>query len=116
MRVSYRGQLDEISVDLVMMCRWVASAVRSSTLALLEADLALAEQVISADADLDRMQADVEERAFRVMLGESWVYGVEAAVDVALLGRYYERIADHAASIGRLMIYAVTGDDPGTDT
>ena len=37
---------------------------------------------------------------------------VEAAVDVALLGRYYERIADHAASMARRIIYIVTGDFP----
>jgi phosphate transport system protein len=37
---------------------------------------------------------------------------VEAAVDVALLGRYYERIADHAASMGRRIIYVVTGQLP----
>ena len=49
---------------------------------------------------------------FRVMLSEEWGYGVEAAVDVALLGRYYERIADHAASMGRRIIYVVTGQFP----
>ena len=216
MRDSYHDQLDDILADLVHMCQKVAIAVRSSTTALLEADIHLAEQVIGDDADLDRMQADIEERAFtllarqspvagelrtvvaslrmvtelermgdlaahvakiarlrypevavpellrpnfvrmgdvaekmvvtaghtlssrsiesaeelrsrdeemdelrssqfRVMLGESWQYGVEAAVDVALLGRYYERIADHAASMGRRIIYVVTGEFPETE-
>ena len=46
------------------------------------------------------------------MLSDDWGYGVEAAVDVALLGRYYERIADHAASMGRRIIYVVTGQLP----
>jgi phosphate transport system protein len=46
------------------------------------------------------------------MLSDDWAYGVEAAVDVALLGRYYERIADHAASMGRRIIYVVTGQLP----
>ena len=31
-------------------------------------------------------------------------------MDVALLGRYYERIADHAASMARRVIYVVTGE------
>jgi phosphate transport system protein len=52
---------------------------------------------------------------FRVMLSDDWAYGVEAAVDVALLGRYYERIADHAASMGRRIIYVVTGQLPEHD-
>jgi len=35
-----------------------------------------------------------------------------AAVDVALLGRYYERIADHTVAISRQVIYVVTGESP----
>jgi len=213
MRDSYHEQLDDILADLVQMCQKVAIAVRSSTTALLEADIHVAEQVIGDDADLDRMQADIEERAFhllarqspvagelrtvvaslrmvtelermgdlaahvakiarlrypdtavpellrpsfvrmgdvaekmvvtagqtlndrnlqnaqelrdrdeemddlrrtqfRVLLGKDWPYSVEAAVDVALLGRYYERIADHAASMARRIIYVVTGSFP----
>jgi phosphate transport system protein len=34
---------------------------------------------------------------------------VEAAVDVALLGRYYERIADHAVIMASRVIYVITG-------
>ena len=49
---------------------------------------------------------------FRLLLSDDWSDGVEAAVDVALLGRYYERIADHAASMARRIIYVVTGEFP----
>jgi phosphate transport system protein len=34
---------------------------------------------------------------------------VEPAIDAALLGRYYERIADHAVSLARRVVYFVTG-------
>ena len=44
-----------------------------------------------------------------MMLNKDWPYSVEAAVDVALLGRYYERIADHAAIMASRVIYVVTG-------
>jgi phosphate transport system protein len=43
---------------------------------------------------------------------------VETAVDVTLLGRYYERFADHAVSIARRVVFLVTGehaDDVSTD-
>ncbi len=213
MRDSYREQLDDILADLVQMSQVVSSAVRSSTTALLEADIHLAEQVITEDEKLDAKQSEVEARAFsllarqapvagelrtlvatlrmvtelermgdlaahvakiarlrypetavpaalrasfvrmgdvaekmvvaagqtlndrnlenaqelrtrdeemdelrrtqfRVLLSEDWDYGVEAAVDVALLGRYYERIADHASSMARRIIYIVTGQFP----
>jgi len=38
-----------------------------------------------------------------------WEHGVESAVDIALLGRYYERIGDHAVSMARRVVYLVTG-------
>ena len=61
MRDSYREQLDDILADLVQMAQVVSSAVRTSTTALLEADIHLAEQVISEDEKLDLKQVDIEE-------------------------------------------------------
>ena len=67
-----------------------------------------AQELRARDEEMDELRRT----QFRVMLSEDWPYGVEAAVDVALLGRYYERIADHAASMGRRIIYVVTGSFP----
>jgi phosphate transport system protein len=36
-------------------------------------------------------------------------------VDIALLGRYYERIADHAVSLARRVVYLVTGEKLGAE-
>jgi len=49
---------------------------------------------------------------FRELLAADWPYGVETAIDVALLGRYYERFADHAVSIAQSVVYIVTGTFP----
>jgi phosphate transport system protein len=70
-----------------------------------------AQELRARDEEMDELRRT----QFRVMLSEDWAYGVEAAVDVALLGRYYERIADHAASMGRRIIYVVTGELPEND-
>ena len=43
---------------------------------------------------------------------DDWSHGVEAAVDIALLGRYYERIADHAVSVANRVVFVVTGSNP----
>ncbi len=48
------------------------------------------------------------------LLSDDWAHGVEAAVDIALLGRYYERIADHAVSVGNRVVFVVTGQFPST--
>jgi phosphate transport system protein len=36
--------------------------------------------------------------------------GLEAAIDVTLVGRYYERFADHAVSVAKRVVYLVTGE------
>jgi phosphate transport system protein len=46
-------------------------------------------------------------------MDRDWPYGVAAAVDVTLLGRFYERFADHAVSVARRMVFVVTGKMPG---
>ncbi|GAB3622853.1 phosphate signaling complex protein PhoU [Mariniluteicoccus endophyticus] len=217
MRDSYREELDSVVDDLVEMSQLVSVAVSTATKSLLNADLQLAEQVISNDAKIDEAHNDIEHRCysllarqapvagelrtvvaalrmvaemarmgdlsahvakiarmrfperavpaglepsfarmaevaehmvtqagetlksrdvevarklsvhdeemdelrrsqFRILLGDDWDHGVEAAVDVALLGRYYERIADHAVSMGRRLIYVVTGETAADQT
>ena len=216
MREAYREDLSSVVEDLVLMTERVVTAVHLSTRALLEADLALAEQVITDDAVLDAQHDDLEARCFvllarqapvagelrtivaamrmvadlvrmgdlachvakiarlryptkavpeglvpnfelmarvaegmvatagralsernahdaakladsdeemdelrksqfRILLGTEWPYSVEAAVDVALLGGYYERIADHAVIMASRVIYVVTGNHPAGD-
>lgn len=213
MRETYHVALNSVIDDLVAMTDRVQTAVRDATKALLAADLATAERVITADAELDLIHDDIENRCFsllarqapvagelrtvvaalrmvadlvrmgdlsahvakiarlrypdravpaglvesftkmaevaeemvetaghilrdrnanaalevadsdeemddlrrgqfRVLLGAEWPYTVEAAVDVALLGRYYERIADHAVLMARRVIFLVTGTVP----
>ena len=70
-----------------------------------------AQELRARDEEMDELRST----QFRVMLSDDWTSGVESAVDVALLGLYYERIADHAASMGRRIIYVVTGQLPDND-
>jgi phosphate transport system protein len=49
---------------------------------------------------------------FTVLIDREWRNGVCSAVDVALLGRFYERFADHAVEIGRRVIFEATGGLP----
>ncbi|GAB2483416.1 phosphate signaling complex protein PhoU [Luteococcus sediminum] len=78
---------------------------------LAERDVAEATKLAAKDEEMDQLRRE----QFKVLLADDWQYGVEAAVDAALLGRYYERIADHAVSMGRRIIYVITGDVPEGD-
>jgi phosphate transport system protein len=211
MRDAFHESIDAISDELVEMTRLAGSAITRASTALLDGDLALAESVIAADDHLDRVQRDLEERAFEllarqqpvatdlriivtslrmsadlermgdlarhvakvarlrypasavppqlrgtllemaqiaerivakagsviaskdvvqalelerdddemdrlhrqlftVLLADDWLGGVEQAIDVALIGRYYERFADHAVSVAHRVVYLVTGE------
>ncbi|MEP9392836.1 MULTISPECIES: phosphate signaling complex protein PhoU [Gordonia] len=60
------------------------------------------------EEDDDSMD-DLHRHLFTVMMDREWNHGVAAAVDITLLGRYYERFADHAVLIGRRVVFQATG-------
>ncbi|GAA3121834.1 phosphate signaling complex protein PhoU [Planomonospora alba] len=213
MRDAYHEELDALTDKLVEMTRLVRSAISRATTALLDADLHLAETVISQDEEVDRLFAEIEtsifdlmarqqpvavdlrmiitalrmgtdlermgdlaqhvakvarlrhpdsavppelratilemgqiaerlvtktggciatrnvesaleleqdddamdrlhRRLFKILLDSGWKHGVEPAIDVTLIGRYYERYADHAVRVARDVVYLVTGSRP----
>ena len=64
------------------------------------------------EKDDDEMD-DLEHELFTVLLDDSWPYGAETAIDGALLGRFYERYADHAVNAGEQVVYLITGEPVG---
>ncbi|BBZ73799.1 phosphate signaling complex protein PhoU [Mycobacterium paraseoulense] len=52
---------------------------------------------------------------FTALLDDDWRDNIPVAVDAALLGRFYERFADHAVEIGRRIVFVVSGDLPAPD-
>jgi phosphate transport system protein len=60
-------------------------------------------------AEIDDEVDALRRRIFRILFSEDWSHGVEPAVDAALIGRYYERFADHAVAIARQVSFLVTG-------
>ena len=60
----------------------------------------------------DEVMDNLHWQLLSVLLDPHWEHGVPAAVDVALLGRFYERFADHAVEVGRRVVFMVTGALP----
>jgi phosphate transport system protein len=75
------------------------------TSVLAKANAELAAELEKDDDDMDELERDL----FKIMLDDDWPYGVETAIDGALLGRFYERYADHSVNIGEHIVYMVTG-------
>ena len=73
---------------------------------VLEGDPYKAAQLRHDDDAMDELHRHL----FTVLMDREWTHGVVTAVDVTLLGRYYERFADHAVEIARRVIFQASGD------
>ena len=83
----------------------VAASQFSAALAAFEAeDEAGGHRVEVSDRDLDLLQNEL----FTALLMGS--VGTAPAIDLALLGRFYERLGDHAVEIARRTSFVSTGD------
>jgi phosphate transport system protein len=51
----------------------------------------------------------LHKQLFRALLEDEWKGSIEEAVDITLCSRYFERLADHAVSVARRIVYLVTG-------
>jgi phosphate transport system protein len=69
-------------------------------------DVEAAQELETDDDAMDQLHREL----FRQLLSDGWPYGIETAIDITLLGRYYERFADHAVSVARRVVYLVTGE------
>jgi phosphate transport system protein len=58
------------------------------------------------DDEMDKLHREL----IGILLADNWPHGIETAIDMTLLGRYYERFADHAVSISRRVYFLVTGE------
>ncbi len=91
------------------MAETADSMIDSASNIVANRDVPAALRLEEEDDEMDRLRKDL----FRSLLGSDWEHGVEPAVDIALLGRYYERIGDHAVSMARRVVYLVTGQLSG---
>lgn len=97
----YFAEMGRVAVELGNSAREV----------LLSRDPEKAAQIREEDDAMD----DLHRHLFNVLMDREWKHGVAAAVDVTLLGRFYERFADHAVEIARRVIFQVTGRLPEED-
>ena len=68
----------------------------------------------SALADMDDVMDELQKELFRVIFASQVddEAGIQRAVQIALVGRYFERIADHAVNTGERVSFMVTGIFP----
>jgi phosphate transport system protein len=73
----------------------------------------IAQKDVRSALDLERDDDEMDllhRKLFTTLLSPGYTGGIECAIDITLCGRYYERYADHAVSVARLVVYLVTGE------
>ena len=99
---------DELRPTMEKMAATAEDMVRRVRSIIIDRDVEAAIELGRDDEVMDQLRR----KSFTELLSTDWQHGVEAAVDIALLGRYYERIADHAVSLARRVVFLVTGQHP----
>jgi phosphate transport system protein len=99
-----RGSIGKMSDQAQLLFRFAIDAY-------VESDAPLASAVPDMDDVLDRLHAEFIELIFECHARDR--LPLQVAVQLALVGRFYERIGDHAVNIARRVLYMVTGWMPG---
>lgn len=100
--IAVPAELHEIFTEMGKVADRMAKKVVA---VLAERDATLGAELEKDDDEMDAL----ERQLFKALFEGEWPHGIEAAVDTALLARFYERYADHAVNAGKQVVYLVTG-------
>jgi phosphate transport system protein len=107
----YPSPLDPRIRGLVDRMRDQAGAqLRLAVEAYAQGDLGKAAALVDMDDVLDDLQKDLFQAIFAIHPSDD--AAVRRAVQLALIGRFFERVGDHAANIADRVMYMVTGRLP----
>jgi len=94
-------------IDIPLMARIAQEMVRDAIRAFVEGDDRLAREVCERDDRIDQLNGQVFRELLTYMMQDPGT--ISQAVDLILVGRHLERIADHATNIGEDVMYMVKG-------
>lgn len=107
-RQTLPAELRECYAD---MAKVAISLSDSAKQALVSLDPEQAARLHEQDDAMDELYRHL----FSLLIDREWQHGVAVGVEGALLGRFYERFADHAVEIGRRIIFMDSGVLPAED-
>ncbi|MBP2475865.1 phosphate transport system protein [Crossiella equi] len=102
---------DQVREDFAQMGRVAVALANKAERVIRERDVELALELEQDDDEMDALHKHL----FGVLMDKDWPHGVAPAVDITLLGRFYERFADHAVALARRVVFVVTGKMPGRE-
>ena len=99
-----KAELSNVGV----MSEAVSGMVRDSVRAYVEKDLALAQEVMDADTEVDRMFDENKEKLIQFIAENKGGHG-KKLIDLIMITKYLERIGDHATNIAEWVEFSNTG-------
>ncbi|MEK7337074.1 MAG: phosphate signaling complex protein PhoU [Nitrospirota bacterium] len=94
-------------IDLPRMAAWTMKMVRDALDAFVRQDAVLARKVCADDDFVDNLTHQLFRELVSFMIENPAT--ITRAIRLTFIGKYIERIADHATNIGELVIYMVEG-------
>lgn len=95
-------------IDIPKMAELAKRMVNKSIDAYIKQDINLAKAVCSSDDEVDDLFMKITLELMNIAKNDS--NSVEQAIDLILIAKYLERMADHATNIGEWVVYNVTGE------
>lgn len=94
-------------IDIPRMAEWTSQMVKECLDAFVNRDAELARKVCRDDAFVNDLTEQLFRELVSFMLEDSRT--ITRAARLTFIGKYYERIADHATNIAELVVYLVEG-------
>ena len=96
-------------IDLPVMARTVEKILRDSFDAFVNSDASLGEQVVKDDEQLDHMYEQIFRELLTYMLEDP--KSISRALKLIFIAKGLERVGDHCANIGEMVVFLVKGQD-----
>jgi phosphate transport system protein len=97
-------------IDLPRMAEIAQMMTYESIQAFIQENVDLSYKMAKDDDDVDALYSQIIRELFTIMLENP--KSISQAMLLSFVGRYIERIADHATNIGESVVYLVTGKRP----
>ena len=96
-------------IDIPRMARIAQAMLRDALDAFVRRDIAMAQNVLNQDDELDGLKTQVFRELLTYMLQDP--HTIEPALDLILVSRHLERIGDHATNVAEDVIFMVSARD-----
>lgn len=111
MRNRFDSELELLGNELIEMGALIETAIGQAVDALCRQDMALAQQIIERDSEIDEKEREIERHCLKLLLQQQPVAADLRLVSTALkMITDMERIGDHAGDISELTILLTTHD------